>query len=87
MSVLGSVAERILGVSGMEVAALEKASVEARDEVRSNQLNLILAARDTWWDVAVLVERLKIEEGDMYTSVSVYDGQKHSTQKKRRLST
>lgn len=72
LSALGPVAEKLLGASAEKLRQLEKESVEKGCQNRLNQVSELGGAFGRAWDVAVFAERVKLVDGRLWASTSIY---------------
>ena len=73
LSALGLVAERLLGFSAARAALLEQASVDSSDALRSNQQTAILPALACDFDLAIVVEKMVIDDDAPVAQATIYD--------------
>ena len=72
LSALGEVVETMLGMSASGLKDLEDQSVEACDTARQMQTEALKDSIGKEWDVAVLAERVKLENGKVIASCKIY---------------
>lgn len=72
-SALGAVAERLLGIGAIEAKAMEATCIREGDVSRDSQKQRLTSALNKFFDLAVTVESVTLEDGSAFISATVYD--------------